>query len=196
MSTTRTEHHLSTSRWSCRSWVLIARGCAAIALGVTTLGAGVDAGREGLLAIVAAYGFVVGLLSFVGAVLPDERGARSPHLLAEAVALWSLPFVVLAVGDATHIVIGLSLAAWAILLGLLMAMIEAESDAGVTISLPLATVSCLFTLLALARPSEGVTAITSWFGVFAVLSGLLMTGFAILQACEAGNVADTDTDIT
>jgi len=161
-------------------WSLALRGFIAILVGIATfVWPGVT--LTALVLVFGAYALIDGVLSLAGAWRRSQAHERWGALLIEGLVGVIAGVVTFAWPAITTVALITVIAIWAILTGVfeiagairLRKHITGEWVLGL-----IGMASVLFGALLLAEPVAGALAIALWFGVYALISGVLMTVLA------------------
>ncbi|MGE0093847.1 MAG: HdeD family acid-resistance protein [Alphaproteobacteria bacterium] len=169
------------SRLASNWWALALRGALAILFGLIALFMpGVT--LTTLMLLFAAYMLLGGILAIVAGIRAAERHGRSMPLFFEG-ALNILVAILAAVWpDQTIIAIVYIVGAWALLSGgfLVVAAMRLRGNAqGEFLLGLLGLLAIVFGIVLFAWPGAAAVAFSWWIGIFALLFGVTMVGFAL-----------------
>jgi uncharacterized membrane protein HdeD (DUF308 family) len=175
-------------RMLARVWKLIAaNGAAAILFGVVLV-LWPDIGLTTIVAVVAVYALVRGVLSGMAAFLTPLPRAERAWLTIEAVVGTAIGVALLIWNDLSAKALLYVVAAWAIAIGVLMlaAAIQLPLSGGRRLLLALnGLVAGAFGAVMFIEPDAGAIAIVALIAAFFIVIGVMQVGFAL----ELRNVA-------
>jgi uncharacterized membrane protein HdeD (DUF308 family) len=165
-----------------RAWKMIAaNGIAAIVFGFVLV-LWPDIGLTTIVAVVAVYALVRGVLSAIAAFsAPIPRGERG-WLLAEAVIGMAIGIALLVWSDISAKALLYVVAGWAIAIGVLMlvAAFELPLSGGQRLLLALnGLISGAFGAVMFIEPDVGAVAVVALIAAFFMVIGVMQVGFAI-----------------
>ena len=175
-------------RMLARVWKIIAaNGVAAILFGFV-LALWPDIGLTTIVAVVAVYALVRGVLSGLAAFCWPLRGTERAWLMLEAVVGTAIGVALLVWNDISAQALLYVVAAWAIAIGVLMlaAAIQLPLSGGRRLLLALnGLIAGAFGAVMFIEPDAGAVAIVALIAAFTIVIGIMQVGFAL----ELRNVA-------
>jgi uncharacterized membrane protein HdeD (DUF308 family) len=169
-------------RMLARAWKTIAaNGAAGILFGVVLL-LWPDIGLTTIVAVVAVYALVRGVLSGMAAIAAPLPRSERGWLTLEAVAGLAIGIALLVWNDISAKALLYVVAAWAIAIGVLMlaAAIETPLDTPTRLLLALnGIVSGAFGAVMFIEPDAGAIAIVALIAAFTIVTGVMQIGFAL-----------------
>jgi uncharacterized membrane protein HdeD (DUF308 family) len=173
-----------------RVWKTIAaNGVAAILFGFVLV-LWPDIGLTTIVAVVAVYALVRGVLSGLAAFAPLPQTERG-WLILEAVAGTAIGIALLVWNDISAKALLYVVAAWAIGIGVLMlaAAIQAPLNAAGRLLLALnGLVATAFGAVMFIEPDVGAVAIVALIAAFMIVTGIMQVGFAVELRSVAADV--------
>ncbi|MGE5646159.1 MAG: HdeD family acid-resistance protein [Acidobacteriota bacterium] len=161
-------------------WALLIRGLAAIALALLTfLWPGIT--FYALVILFGAYALIDGVAAIVGVVKASERHERWGVLLLEGLAGIAAAAVTVLWPGITALALVYVIAAWAAVTGALeiaAAVRLRRYIAGEWLLALSGVVSIILAVLLAAAPGAGALAIALWFGIYALVLGVLEIALA------------------
>ena len=174
-----------------RVWKMIAaNGAAAVLFGFVLI-LWPDIGLATIVAVVAVYALVRGVLSGLAAFLTPLPPAERGWLTLEAVAGTAIGIALLIWNDISAQALLYVVAAWAIGIGVLMlaAAFELPLTGGRRLLLALnGLVAGAFGAVMFIEPDAGAIAIIALIGAFTIVTGIMQVGFALELRNVAGDV--------
>jgi uncharacterized membrane protein HdeD (DUF308 family) len=174
-----------------RAWKTIAaNGVAAILFGFVLV-LWPDIGLTTIVAVVAVYALVRGVLSGLAALLAPLAQTERGWLILEAVAGTAIGIALLVWNDISAKALLYVVAAWAIGIGVLMlaAAIQAPLNAAGRLLLALnGLVAAALGAVMFIEPDVGAVAIVALIAAFMIVIGIMQVGFAVELRSVAGDV--------
>ena len=174
-----------------RAWKTIAaNGVAAILFGFVLV-LWPDIGLTTIVAVVAVYALVKGVLSGLAAFLTPVPQTERGWLILEAVAGTAIGIALLVWNDISAKALLYVVAAWAIGIGVLMlaAAIQAPLNAAGRLLLALnGLVATAFGAVMFIEPDVGAVAIVALIAAFMIVTGIMQVGFAVELRSVAADV--------
>jgi uncharacterized membrane protein HdeD (DUF308 family) len=171
-----------SERMLARVWkVMAANGVAGVAFGIVLL-VWPDIGLTTIVAVVAVYALVRGVLSGVSAFLAPLPRSERGWLVLEAIVGTAIGIALLVWNDVSAKALLYVVAAWAIAMGILMlvAAIEAPLDGPTKLLLALnGIVSGAFGAVMFIEPETGALAIVALIAAYIIVFGIMQIGFAV-----------------
>jgi uncharacterized membrane protein HdeD (DUF308 family) len=174
-----------------RAWKTIAaNGVAAILFGFVLV-LWPDIGLTTIVAVVAVYALVKGVLSGLAAFLTPVPQTERGWLILEAIAGTAIGIALLVWNDISAKALLYVVAAWAIGIGVLMlaAAIQAPLNAAGRLLLALnGLVATAFGAVMFIEPDVGAVAIVALIAAFMIVTGIMQVGFAVELRSVAADV--------
>ncbi|MBV8829272.1 MAG: HdeD family acid-resistance protein [Acidobacteriaceae bacterium] len=161
-------------------WSLALRGVIAILLGLLTFTwPGIT--LSAFVLLFGAYAFIDGIVNLAGAVQHSRMHERWGALLVEGILGIVAGIVTFAWPGVTLLILIIIIAVWAVMTGVfeIAAAIRLRKHiSGEWLLIVTGVASVLFGILLFAAPATGALVIALWFGVYAIVFGILLTALA------------------
>jgi uncharacterized membrane protein HdeD (DUF308 family) len=182
ISSTIDEAASEGGRMLARAWKMIAaNGIAAVIFGFVLV-LWPDIGLTTIVAVVAVYALVKGVLSGITAFAAPLPQSERGWLIVEAIAGTAIGIALLVWNDVSAKALLYVVAAWAIALGVLMlvAAIQIPLDWSAKLLLGLnGIISSAFGAVMFIEPDVGAIAVVALIAAFMIVTGVMQIGFAI-----------------